>query len=100
MITGRNKRDQRENIYKDVKKEEVESTSESTYPGLKAAESRVGRLKQSQKLNLRKKEAEQSKKSKKRKVNTVVNGSEPGSSSPCPEFNLTIKKSHLLFLVR
>lgn len=102
MNTGRNKREEKKSIYIDVKKEEeIESWSESSYPGLKTAESTSGRSKQ--KLNMRKKEAEETKKSKKsknRKVNTVCNDNEAGTSSLVPEFKLTLKKSHLLFLVR
>ncbi|KAG7555649.1 B3 DNA binding domain [Arabidopsis suecica] len=98
----RNKREERKSIYKDVKKEEeIESWSESSYAGHKTAESTSGRLKQKHELNLRKKEAdktEKSKKSKKKKVDTVCNGSEAGTASLVPEFKLTIKKSHLLFL--
>lgn len=101
MNTGRNKREEKKSIYIDVKKEE-ESWSESSYPGLKTAESTSGRSKQKQKLNLRKKEAEETKKSKSknRKVDTVCNDNKAGTSSLVPEFKLTIKKSHLLFLVR
>lgn len=101
MKTGRNKGEQRKNIYKDVKKEEeIESWSESSYPGLKTVESIRGILRQKQEINLRKKETEKSKKNKKRKVEKVCNDSEAGASSLVPEFKLTIKKSHLLFLVR
>ncbi|VYS67180.1 unnamed protein product [Arabidopsis thaliana] len=100
--SGRNKREERKSIYKDVKKEEeIESWSESSHPCHKTAESTSGRLTQKQELNLRKKEAdktEKSKTSKKKKVETVNNDSEAGTSSLIPEFKLTIKKSHLLFL--
>ncbi|EOA21931.1 hypothetical protein CARUB_v10002417mg [Capsella rubella] len=100
--SGGNKREERRSIYIDVKKEEgTESCSESRYPDLKTAESTSGRSKQKQKFNLRQKEAEETKKSKKsknRKVNTVCNDFEAGTSSLVPEFKLTIKKSHLLFL--
>lgn len=102
--SGRNKREQRKNMYKDVKVEEIESSSESSYSGLKTAESTGGRLKQKQKLNLGKKKAEEidktKKNKKKKKMESACNDSEAGTSSLVPEFNLTIKKSHLLFLVR
>lgn len=70
--SGRNKREQGKNTYKDVKMEEIDSSSESSYPGLKKAES-TGRK--------------------------GLNDSEAETSS-VPEFTLTIKKSYLLFLVR
>ncbi|CAH8380968.1 unnamed protein product [Eruca vesicaria subsp. sativa] len=82
-----------------VKKEERESLSASSYSISETAESTVGgRLKQKRELNLGKKkvkEAEKSKKCKKRKVDT---DSKAGTSSLVPEFTLTIKKSYVLFL--
>lgn len=90
MKTGRNKREQRKNIYKDVKRKEIESSSESSYTGLKTAES-TGRR---QKLSLK------NKKKKKMKVETVCDDSEDDSLSLVPEFTITIKKSYLTFLVR
>lgn len=90
MKTGRNKRGQRKNIiYKDVKMEEIESSSESSYTGLKAAESTRRR----QKLSLKKS------KKKKMKVENVSDDSEDESLSLVPEFTITIKKSYLTFLV-
>ncbi|KAL1195527.1 B3 domain-containing protein [Cardamine amara subsp. amara] len=100
--SNQNMKEQRKKIYKNVKKEEeIESWSESSYPSLKTAESTWGILKQKQELNLRKKEAEKtekSKKSRKRKVDNICDDSEAASLSLVPEFKLTIKKSHLLFL--
>ncbi|KFK26025.1 hypothetical protein AALP_AA8G193800 [Arabis alpina] len=95
----RNRREKMKNIYKDVKEEETESSSESSYSSLKTAESTGGRLKKKQKLNLGKKKAEEIDKSKKKqKVDTVCNDSEAGTSSLVPEFELTIKKTYLMFL--
>ncbi|CAH8271466.1 unnamed protein product [Arabidopsis lyrata] len=82
--SGRNKREQRKNIYEDVKKEEeIESWSESSYPGLKAAESTGRRQKHV---------------TKKKKKMTMCNDSEDDNVSLVPEFTLTIKKSYLFFL--
>ncbi|CAH2072477.1 unnamed protein product [Thlaspi arvense] len=92
--SGLNKTEQRKGLYKDVKEEEIVSSSESSYHGLKS------RLKQKRGSNLGKKKAEETVKSKKKKkkVDTACNDFEAGTSSLVPEFNITIKKSHLLFL--
>ncbi|CAN8300425.1 unnamed protein product [Cochlearia groenlandica] len=75
-----NKGEERKKIYKYVKEEDLE-----------------GKLKQ--KVNLGKKKAEETEKSKKKtKVDTFCNDSEAETSSHVPEFSITIKKSHLLFL--
>jgi len=99
MKTGRNKREQRNNIYKDVKEEEdIESWSESSYPGHKTAES-TGRRQRLSLSNKKAKETEKSKK-KKMKVESISYDSQDDSLSLVPEFTLTIKKSYLIFLVR
>ncbi|EOA22941.1 hypothetical protein CARUB_v10003677mg [Capsella rubella] len=94
--SGRNKREQRKNIYKHVKREEVESWSESSYPGHESAES-IGRR---QKLSSKTREAEETEKSKKKKmkVDNICDDSEDDTMSLVPEFSITIKKSYLIFL--
>lgn len=98
MNTGLNKREQREGLYKNVKKEDVVSSSESCYHSLRKAQGKK------QELNLGKKKAEESKKPKKSMKNNkkkkVESDLEEGTSSLVPEFSITIKKSHLVFLVR
>lgn len=91
MKTGLRKREARKKINKDVKEEEIETSFESSSPGLKTG-GRLGKKKAE--------ESEKSKKNKKKKVDAGRNDSEAGTSSLVPEFNLTIKRSHLLFLVR
>ncbi|KAF8069809.1 hypothetical protein N665_1131s0008 [Sinapis alba] len=83
-----NKREQREGVYKHMKKEEIVSSSDSSYHSLRKAQGKK------QELNLGKKKAEESKKPKK-KVDCDL---EAGTSSLVPEFSITIKKSHLVFL--
>lgn len=90
MKTGLRKRGARKKINKDVKEEEIESSFESSYPGLKTG-GRLGKKKAEETEKLKK---------KKKKVDTGRNDSEAGTSSLVPEFNLTIKRSHLVFLVR
>lgn len=95
MNTGMNKREQRERVYKHVK-EEIVSSSESSYYSIKRAQGKK------QEPNLGKKKAEESKKNKKsmKKKKKVDNDLEEGTSSLVPEFSITIRKSHLVFLVR
>ena len=92
---GMNKREQREGVYKHVK-EEIVSSSESSYYSIKRAQGKK------QELNLGKKKAEESKKNKKsmKKKKKVDSDLEEGTSSLIPEFSITIRKSHLVFLVR
>lgn len=73
------------NFYKGVKKEEIECSSNSRchVPNT--------RLKLKKELNLGKKKEE---------VDTSSNDHEANPSSPVPEFEITIKKSYLAFLVR
>ncbi|XP_013728820.2 B3 domain-containing protein At5g18000-like [Brassica napus] len=91
--SGMNKREQRERVYKHVK-EEIVSSSESSYYSIKRAQGKK------QEPNLGKKKAEESKKNKKsmKKKKKVDNDLEEGTSSLVPEFSITIRKSHLVFL--
>ncbi|CAN7037955.1 hypothetical protein BRARA_B00746 [Brassica rapa] len=88
-----NKREQRERVNKHVK-EEIVSSSESSYYSIKRAQGKK------QEPNLGKKKAEESKKNKKsmKKKKKVDNDLEEGTSSLVPEFSITIRKSHLVFL--
>lgn len=115
MKTGRSKKKQGENSYKDVKKEEEtcesmggleledlkKKTEESKTSKKKKIKSKkvvnaveTGESTGGVELKVRKKKAEVSKTSKKKKIKrkNVVNG--------IPEFTMTIKKSYLKFLVR
>ncbi|KAJ0238554.1 B3 domain-containing protein [Hirschfeldia incana] len=86
-----NKGEQREGVYKHVK-EEIVSSSESRYHSLRKAQGKK------QELNLGKKKAEEAEKTKKSRKKKVDSNLEEGTSSFVPEFNITIKKSHLVFL--
>lgn len=102
MNTGMNKGERREGAYKHVK-EEIASSSDSSYHSLKKAESAGSRLKKKNELNLGKKKAEEAEKPKKstnKKKKKVESDLEAGISSLVPQFSITIKKSHLVFLVR
>lgn len=95
-----NKGEQREGVYKHVKEETV-SSSDSSYHSLKKAESAGSRLKKKNELNLGEKKAEEAEKPKKStKKKKVEIDLEAGISSLVPQFSITIKKSHLVFLVR